>query len=332
MHEKMQSNPPQPSHPNQGPLILEDQSRPSKPTLKSNFSRYYNQISSIDIRPNLPFHISRFMGYRESNSNLKPIWLFTWLRFLPIYFENLLSVFFCSFLSILLICLTYSYSDLSHLNIPLSLGSAGATAIILFVTPLTPTATPRNVIFGHLIASLTSTIITRIFKFNLQTTPNLIQGEMSRDLSWLTGCLSMSLTAVFQVMTGTVHPPGGATALLGAISPNFVKIGWEFISITLVMVALQLAVALVFGNLGRKRYPLYWFFPPKPEHHDHDEAPSVRIRNPVMEKDRLKLIGSWIHDSVIELETLDLNDHRRRSDLIKNLNHALGLINELDLN
>ncbi|KAH9811871.1 HPP family protein [Melampsora americana] len=314
----MSSNPPSSS--TQPP-----QSEHQNQSSRSMLTRLYHQISLIDIRPSLPFWISRFLGYRPSNSISTPIWLLTWLKFLPLPFETLLFVFFSSFLSILLICLTYSYSNLSHLNIPLSLGSAGATAIILFVTPLTPTATPRNVIFGHLIASLTSTIITRIFQFNLQTTPNVIQGEMSENLSWLTACLSMSLTAVFQVITGTVHPPGGATALLGSISPNFVKIGWEFISITLVMVSLMLSVALMIGNLGRRRYPLYWFFPSEP-------LTLVQLSNQSKEKkDRFRLMRVLIQDSLNELDGLSLMMNETRLESIEKLNRVLGLMNEIEI-
>jgi hypothetical protein len=94
MHEKMDSNQPRPpQNQSQAPLMLENQSESdqSKSTPRSRLTRFYNQISSIDVRPNLPLHMSRFMGYRPSNSNLKPIWLLSWLRLLPLPLENLLS-------------------------------------------------------------------------------------------------------------------------------------------------------------------------------------------------------------------------------------------------
>lgn len=188
------------------------------------------------------------------------------------------TAFFCSFTAILLICLVDSYSNLSHLSVPLSLGSAGASAVILFVTPLTPAASPRSLVFGHFIASLVSTIVTRIFLGHLQNSPNVAQGEMSRNVSWLCGCLSLAFTIFFQMITGTVHPPGGATALLGGISPGFVAIGWDFIAFTLVMTSLMLSVAMVFGNVGRRKYPLYWFSPP------HTPARSIPIPPPRTEK------------------------------------------------
>lgn len=172
------------------------------------------------------------------------------------------TVFFCTFTALLIICLVNSSSDLSHLSVPLSLGSAGATAVILFITPLTPAASPQSLLFGHLIASIVSTIVTRIFLHHLQSSPSVLQGEMSRNITWLCGCLAVALTIFFQMITGTVHPPGGATALLGAITPGLVSIGWNFVAFTLVMIAIMLTVAMVFGNVGRRSYPLYWFTPP----------------------------------------------------------------------
>ncbi|KAG0150942.1 hypothetical protein CROQUDRAFT_14189, partial [Cronartium quercuum f. sp. fusiforme G11] len=218
----------------------------------------------FDLRPTFPLWFSRFLGYRPSGPN-SPIWALGWLVEIPVIVEEYIAAFVSSFFAIVLICLVNSYSDLSHLAVPLSLGSAGASAVILYVTPLTPAASPRSLILGHFLAALVSTIFTRIFHGHLQPMPNVTQGEMSRNVSWLAGALSLAFTILLQSATNSVHPPGGATALLGAISPGFVSIGWRFIAFTLVMCSLLLAVALVFGNLGRRRYPLYWFFPPRPQ-------------------------------------------------------------------
>lgn len=61
-------------------------------------------------------------------------------------------------------------------------------------------------------------------------------------------------------ITNTVHPPGGATALLAAIEPSITAMGWDFVPVVLVGSCLMLVVALVLNNIQR-RFPVYWWTP-----------------------------------------------------------------------
>lgn len=74
----------------------------------------------------------------------------------------------------------------------------------------------------------------------------------------LGGALACAITAAVMVLTNTVHPPAGATALLAVTStPN---LGWFLIPVMMLGCALMLGAALVLNNIQR-RYPLYWWTP-----------------------------------------------------------------------
>ncbi|KAJ8474990.1 hypothetical protein ONZ45_g15765 [Pleurotus djamor] len=79
-------------------------------------------------------------------------------------------------------------------------------------------------------------------------------------LEWLGGSLSCAVSIVLMQLTGTLHPPGGATALLATVNPDVRELGWYFLPVILLMSTLALAVALVLNNIQR-RYPTFWFTP-----------------------------------------------------------------------
>jgi CBS-domain-containing membrane protein len=64
-------------------------------------------------------------------------------------------------------------------------------------------------------------------------------------------------------ITGTTHPPAGATALLASFNADIRDIGWYYLPVVLLTSTLALAVALITNNIQR-RYPLFWLHPPPP--------------------------------------------------------------------
>lgn len=76
---------------------------------------------------------------------------------------------------------------------------------------------------------------------------------------FINGALCMSLALLAQMVLGAVHPPGGATALAAATDPVIVALSWCYIPVVLVSSAVMLGWALVINNLGRRRYPMYWW-------------------------------------------------------------------------
>jgi HPP family len=61
-------------------------------------------------------------------------------------------------------------------------------------------------------------------------------------------------------LTNTVHPPGGATAVLAIVDPAVGALGWLFVPLILLGSVLMVLVALVVDNIQR-RYPVYWWTP-----------------------------------------------------------------------
>lgn len=121
----------------------------------------------------------------------------------------------------------------------LMVGSFGATSVLLYAAPESPLAQPRNVLFGSMLSA----------RFGVASW--LALGE-----TWLAAAiLAMQLTH-------TLHPPGGATALIAVIgSDELHALGWGY---ALFPVAagclLMLTIAVLINNLARhRRYPEHWW-------------------------------------------------------------------------
>ena len=64
-------------------------------------------------------------------------------------------------------------------------------------------------------------------------------------------------------MTGTTHPPAGATALLPALDDAVWRLSWYYLPIVLLSSVLVLVSALIVNN-AQRRYPIFWFTPARP--------------------------------------------------------------------
>lgn len=83
---------------------------------------------------------------------------------------------------------------------------------------------------------------------------------MSNEVTWVAGSLSCSCAVAFMALTGTVHPPAGATALLAVIDEGVAHLGWFLIPVVLLGCVLMQCVALFLNNIQR-RFPVYWWTP-----------------------------------------------------------------------
>jgi CBS-domain-containing membrane protein len=92
-------------------------------------------------------------------------------------------------------------------NTPLLMAPLGATSVLIFAAPENPLAQPRNVIGGNLLAALVSLMILHL----LGASP------------WTMGMAVATAIALMQ-LTGTLHPPSGAVALVVMMT----KPGWHF--------------------------------------------------------------------------------------------------------
>ena len=78
---------------------------------------------------------------------------------------------------------------------------------------------------------------------------------------WLSAALGVSLAIAFMLLTKTLHPPGGATALIATIGGKQIHdLGFLYAVLPVGCGALILLfVALVVNNLCKdRRYPEYW--------------------------------------------------------------------------
>ncbi|MDN4164998.1 HPP family protein [Cytophagales bacterium LB-30] len=122
------------------------------------------------------------------------------------------------------------------------IGSFGASSVLVYGAIQSPLAQPRNLVGGHVLSAL------------LGVTVHLLLPQPI----WLAAPLAVGLSIVIMQATKTLHPPGGATALVAVIgSERVTDMGyWFVLSPVLTGVSVLLAVALVFNNITSKRkYP-----------------------------------------------------------------------------
>lgn len=122
------------------------------------------------------------------------------------------------------------------------IGSFGATSVLIYGVINSPLAQPRNLIGGHLLSGLVG-VTCRL----------LLPDEL-----WLAAAIAVSVSIVLMQVTKTLHPPGGATALIAIIGSEKIKsLGYFYvISPVLTGVLILFLVALIFNNItSHRRYP-----------------------------------------------------------------------------
>ena len=125
------------------------------------------------------------------------------------------------------------------------IGSFGASAVLLYGAPKSPLAQPRNLIGGHVLSALVGVTVRLAIA--------------SPD--WLACSLSVALAIAVMHATGTLHPPGGATALIAVTGgPKILALGYLYVLFPVLSGALiMLLVAVVAVNAApNRRYPEYW--------------------------------------------------------------------------
>ncbi|KAI0198254.1 HPP-domain-containing protein [Astrocystis sublimbata] len=142
-------------------------------------------------------------------------------------------------------------------GVPPLVASYGASAVLCFSAIEAPLAQPRAVIGGHFFSALTGVIFARIFSIN-----NIAEHEYR--LAWLAASLSTATAIVVMMLTKTLHPPAGATALLPILEPAINKLSWYLLPVVLLSSTVMVAVALLTNNVQR-RYPTFWWSPNKPQ-------------------------------------------------------------------
>ncbi len=119
------------------------------------------------------------------------------------------------------------------------IGSFGASSVLIYGVIESPLAQPRNLIGGHLVSAVIGVTVQKFV-------PEL----------WFAAPLAVSLSIVLMQITKTLHPPGGATALIAVTgSAELKSLGyWYVISPVLAGTLILLVAALIFNNVTSKRH------------------------------------------------------------------------------
>lgn len=132
------------------------------------------------------------------------------------------------------------------LDVVLMIGSFGASAVLLYGAVRSPLAQPRNLIGGHIISAVIGVLCWKL---------------LGQDL-WLAESVAVATSIAAMHATRTLHPPGGATALIAVIgSPSIHDLGFLYVLIPATVGPLiLLVIALLVNNIpASRRYPEVWF-------------------------------------------------------------------------
>ena len=131
-------------------------------------------------------------------------------------------------------------------DLVLIIGSFGASAVLLFGAVKSPLAQPPNLIGGHLISALIGVCAYKLL----------------HPWMWLAAAVAVATAIAAMHATKTLHPPGGATALIAVIGGEKIHtLGYLYALVPVAAGALLLlVVALIVNNLPKtRRYPEFWF-------------------------------------------------------------------------
>ena len=127
------------------------------------------------------------------------------------------------------------------------IGSFGASAVLAFGAIKSPLAQPRNLVGGHVVSAFVGVACAQGFP---------------ADLTWLAAAVAVATAIALMHLTKTLHPPGGATALIAVISGEPIRqLGYLYVLVPCLAGSLiMLVVALLVNNIPREsRYPQCWW-------------------------------------------------------------------------
>ncbi|MFC1836470.1 HPP family protein [Thermodesulfobacteriota bacterium] len=151
---------------------------------------------------------------------------------------------FGSFLGIAAVALI-NYKFLAGSDLVMIIGSFGASAVLIYGAIKSPLAQPRNLIGGHMLSAVIGVATFKLFHAE----------------PWLASSIAVATAIAVMHATKTLHPPGGATALIAVIgSEKIHALGFLYVLVPAgAGAAVMLLVALVFNNIPKsRRYPEFW--------------------------------------------------------------------------
>ena len=130
-------------------------------------------------------------------------------------------------------------------DLTLMIGSFGASAVLVYGAARSPLAQPRNLVGGHVISALVG----------------VASWKLLHQDPWLAQAVAVATAIALMHATRTLHPPGGATALIAVIgSANIHNLGFFYVLVPATLgPLLLLLVGLLVNNIpASRRYPEMW--------------------------------------------------------------------------
>lgn len=150
-----------------------------------------------------------------------------------------------SFLGLAAVSLLH-FNILDQTGLMMIIGSFGASAVLIYGAIRSPLAQPRNLLGGHILSAIIGV-----------TAFQLLGGQ-----PWLAAAMAVSTSIAVMHLTKTLHPPGGATALIAVIGGESVhNLGYLYVVMpTALGAGVMLIVALFVNNIPKgRKYPEFWF-------------------------------------------------------------------------
>jgi len=138
-----------------------------------------------------------------------------------------------------------NYKILENSDLVLIIGSFGASAVLIYGAIKSPLAQPRNLLGGHIFSAVIGVACYQLLGSHM----------------WLAASVAVATAIAIMHVTKTLHPPGGATALIAVIgSAKIHNLGYLYVLMPVGLGALiMLLVALLVNNIPRsRRYPEFW--------------------------------------------------------------------------
>lgn len=138
-----------------------------------------------------------------------------------------------------------NFNRLEGSDLVMVIGSFGASAVLIYGAIKSPLAQPRNLLGGHMFSAVIGVACY----------------QLMNDHMWLASSAAVATAIAIMHITKTLHPPGGATALIAVIgSEKIHSLGYFYALIPAGLgAAVMLIVALLINNIPKnRRYPEFW--------------------------------------------------------------------------
>ncbi len=157
--------------------------------------------------------------------------------------KNILWSWIGSFVGIMTIANMHNLLHLlSNGDFSLMIGSFGATAVLAYGAVDSPLAQPRNIIGGHILSAIIGVTVFKLFGGNI----------------WFASALAVSTSVAVMQITKTLHPPGGATALIAVIGGSQINnLGYLYSIIPVgIGATIMVLIAIVVNRMSGRKYPI----------------------------------------------------------------------------